>query len=221
MSQIDITKAKARISGYTTSLNNKISGAENLVDLVETSGLKSETVRVQLNQRLGEVQEAWLKLKAVLDEVVEYYIDNPSEDTPNAKGVKGSVHYADYREDKSCKYDVCRSKIIMAIAKLEPSEAQAHVSVAEDDDNDEAAAPIEVVRPPKAVAELKPPKLQKNIQPAQFESWKKALKTYWEASRFNTVAPLEQLGYLRNLVDEGLLSTIELEIGAAIPVFPS
>ena len=33
MSQVDITKAKARISGYTTSLNNKISGAENLVDL--------------------------------------------------------------------------------------------------------------------------------------------------------------------------------------------
>ena len=103
MSQVDITKAKARISGYTTSLNNKISGAENLVDLVENSGLKSETVRVQLNQRLGEVQEAWLILKAVLDEVVEYYIKNPSKDTPNAKGVKGSKHYEDYREDKSCK----------------------------------------------------------------------------------------------------------------------
>ena len=82
----------------------------------------------------------------------------------------------------------------MAIAKLELSEAQGQVSVAEDDD-DEAVAPVEVVRPPKAVAELKPPKLQKNIQRAQFESWKKALKTYWEASRFNTVAPLEQLGY--------------------------
>ena len=69
---IDISKAKARISGYTTSLNNKISGAENLIDLVETVGFKSETVRDQLNQRLGEVQEAWLKLKAVLDDVVDY-----------------------------------------------------------------------------------------------------------------------------------------------------
>ena len=90
MSQVDITKAKARISGYTTSLNNKISGAENLVDLVESSGLKSETVRVQLGQRLNEVQEAWLKLKALLDEVVDYYIDNPTEDSTGAKGVKGS-----------------------------------------------------------------------------------------------------------------------------------
>ena len=105
MSQIDITKAKARISGYTTSLNNKISGAENLIDLVETVGFKSETVRDQLNQRLAEVQEAWLKLKAVLDDVVDYYIDNPSEDIPNSKGVKGSKHYEDYREDKSVKYD--------------------------------------------------------------------------------------------------------------------
>ena len=125
MSQFDITKAKARISGYTTSLNNKITGAENLVDLVLSSGLKSETVRAQLKQRLDEVQEAWLKLKALLDEVVDYYIDNPTEDIAGAKGVKGSQHYADYREDKSCKYDVCRSKLIMAIAKLEPSEAQA------------------------------------------------------------------------------------------------
>ena len=156
-----------------------------MVDLVTVPPInKSETVRTQLKQRLDEVQEAWLKLKALLDEVVDYYIDNPTEDIAGAKGVKGSQHYADYREDKSCKYDVCRSKLIMAIAKLEPSEAQAHVSVAEDDE--EAAAPVEVVRPPKAVAELKPNKLQKNIQPVQFESWKKGLKTYWEASRFHS-----------------------------------
>ena len=96
--------------------------------------------------------------------------------------------------------------------------AQAQVSVADDDD-DEAA--VTVVRPPKAVADLKPQKLQKNIQPAQFESWKKALETYWVASRFNTVSPLEQFGYIRNLVDEGLLPTIELQIGAATPVFPN
>ena len=87
--------------------------------------------------------------------------------------------------------------------------------------DEEAAAPVEVVRPPKSVAELKPNKLQKNIQPVQFESWKKGLKTYREASRFHTVSPLEQIGYLRNLVDEGLLSTVELEIGATTPVFPN
>ena len=216
---IDISKAKARISGFTTSLNNKISGAENLIDCVETVGFKSETVRDQLNQRLAEVQESWLKLKAVLDDVVDYYIDNPSEDVANSKGVKASKHYEDYRSDKSIQYDACRNKIIITITKLEPaSVAQAQVSVADDDD-DEAA--VTVVRPPKAVADLKPQKLQKNIQPAQFESWKKALETYWVASRFHTVSPLEQFGYIRNLVDEGLLSTIELQIGAATPVFPN
>ena len=85
MSQFDINKEKARISGYTTSLNNKITGAENLVDQVLGPPiLKSETVCVQLNQRLVEVQEAWAKLKALRDEVVDYYIENPADDSAGA-----------------------------------------------------------------------------------------------------------------------------------------
>ena len=85
MSQFDINKAKARIAGFTTSLNNKITGAENLVDQVLGPPiLKSETVRAQLNQRLDEVQEAWAKLKALLDKVVDYYIENPADDSAGA-----------------------------------------------------------------------------------------------------------------------------------------
>ena len=119
MSQFDINKAKARIAGFTTSLNNKITGAENLVDQVLGPPiLKSETVRAQLNQRLDEVQEAWLKLKALLDEVVDYYIENPADDSAGAKSkTSGADHYIHYRGEKSCKYDECRSKLIMAIAK--------------------------------------------------------------------------------------------------------
>ena len=118
MSQFYITKAKSRISGYTTSLNNKITRAENLVDQVlGPPVLKSETVCVQLNQRIAEVQEAWEKLDSLLDQVINYYIENP-EDSAGAKPkTSGADHYISYRGDKSVKYDECRSKLIMAIAK--------------------------------------------------------------------------------------------------------
>ena len=119
----------------------------------------------------------------------------------------GADHYIHYRGEKLCKYDECRSKLIMAIAKLEHSEAQAQVSVAED--GDEAVSRVEAVVRPKAVAELKPSKLAKNIQPVQFESWKKSLESYWLASRFHTISPKEQIAHLRSLVNEGLLSNIE------------
>ena len=118
-----------------------------------------------------------------------------------------------------CKYDECCNKLTLAIATIAPSTAaQATVSEAEDDEENSS---LEAVVRPKAVAELKPSKLAKNIQPAQFKAWKKGLESYWSASRFHSCSPKEQVAYLRSLVDEGLLSNIEFEIGATTPVFPN
>ena len=68
----DVAKAKSRISSYTTSLNAKITGAEQLADQVLSPPiLKSELVCDQMNKRLAEVQEAWDKLSSLLDQVIE------------------------------------------------------------------------------------------------------------------------------------------------------
>ena len=63
--------------------------------------------------------------------------------------------------------------------------------------------------------------LAKNIQPAQFEVWKKSLEAYWLASRFYQCSPKEQVAYLRSLVDEGLMLNVEFEIGPTTPLFPN
>ena len=91
----DVVKAKSRISGYTTSLNAKITSAEQLADQVLGPPiLKSELVCDQLNKRLAEVQEAWDKLSFLLDQVIQFYEDNPDESGAKSK-TSGAQHYID------------------------------------------------------------------------------------------------------------------------------
>ena len=57
MATFNVTKAKTRIAGYTTSLNTKIAGARKLAEqTLNPTVLRSDLVTQQLNKRLTEAQ---------------------------------------------------------------------------------------------------------------------------------------------------------------------
>ena len=212
-----LQKTKRRLSGFRTAFNTKMKGGFDLAkQAIGPPPLRSTVMVNQLNQRMAEIAVPYGNIKETIESILAL-IENDDDET-------AFNHYTEYLATVTTEYDQVRDYITVALDSIVEKPIKNEISIVDEEEEDDtpvvadgsSTAKRVVV---KAVTELKPFKLNSEHEPAQFLSWSRSLKAYFDASNFCHLAVSTQLEYLRKVVDSTLMMVIDPSIGEDTPVF--
>ena len=207
---MSLKNLSGRLRSLKGWLTQTIDGCKNLVAMPQ-SVMNASVLKSRIEKSISELDMRLEKIFECLRDMQELELDQDYDENRKER----ERAYATCREESAARHQECLNQMLEALVTLatlaEPdsSSQPGNVTFLTDGLEDRF----------KVQDSLKPPLLNKDSSPTEFDSWKKAFRAFYSASRLEKLDIISQQAFFRQFISPELMSVLEAKIGTTTSIF--